>query len=113
MTCKPFKYDIISDHVIEERSGRFIKMLKEIGYNGIVAEIVDEMNPAHVQHITDTGILFITAKCPDGKIILVTGFLITIDKLTAIYKGQRIPQSLYNTVVRNRKKYPKLFSMKE
>lgn len=105
----PLRYDIISDHIIKDRFGRFEKIL-EIGYDSVIAEIVDEMNPTRIQHITDTGILFITAERPDGKIILVTGFLITIEKLTAIYKGKRIPQSLYNTVIKNRRKYSYLYN---
>ena len=110
---KPLKYDIISTHIRESRLNRISIILEKVGYNGVVAEIVDELNPAHIQCITDTGVLFITAKCPDGKILLITGFLITIDKLTAIYKGKRIPPTLYNTVIKNMKKYPELYKMKE
>lgn len=110
---KPLKYDVMANHAKDDRWVRLSKIMAEVGYNEIVAEIVDELNPAHIQNITDTGILFITAKCPDGKIILITGFLITIDKLTAIYKGKRIPPTLYNTVIKNRKKHPKLYDINE
>lgn len=110
---KPLKYDIISTHLRESRLCRISIIMEKVGYNGVVAEIIDELNPAHIQNITDTGILFITARCPDGKVLLITGFLITIDKLTAIYKGKRIPPALYNTVIRNMKKYPELYKMKE
>lgn len=110
---KPLKYDIISSHMREDRLHRISIIMEKVGYEGVIAEIIDELNPAHTQCITDTGILFITAKCPNGKVLLVTGFLISIDKLTAIYKGKRIPSTLYNRVIKNMKKYPELYGMKE
>lgn len=113
MNLQPFKYDELSNHIVAERLDRFVFMLTQIGYNGIVRSVVDEMNPAHIQHITDTGLLFITGKTKKGKTIVVTGFPLTIDKLTAIYKGQRLPQNLYNAVLRNMEMYPQLYKMKK
>lgn len=113
MKLEPFTYDELSDHIVSQRLERFIFMLTQIGYNGIVRSVVDEMNPAHVQHITDTGLLFITGQTKDGRTIVVTGFPLTINKLTAIYKGQRLPQELYNAVLRNMKRFPELYHMKK
>lgn len=109
MRLEPFVYDELSNHIVSERLDRFVFMLTQIGYNGIVRSVVDEMNPAHIQHITDTGLLFITGKNRQGKVIVVTGFPLTIDKLTAIYKGVRLPQELYNAVLKNMRLYPELY----
>lgn len=113
MKLEPFKYDELSNHIVSERLDRFVFMLTRIGYNGIVRSVADEMNPAHTQHITDTGLLFITGTTKQGKVIVVTGFPLTIDKLTAIYKGVRLPQELYNAVLRNMESYPELYKMKK
>lgn len=110
---KPFRYDTISNHIKTERLERFTYLMTEVGYNGIVYEARDEKNLSHMQHITDTGILFLTGKDNKEKIVLVTGFLLTIDKLTAIYKGEHIPQSLYNTVLRNQVKHKAIYTMKK
>lgn len=113
MKLEPFKYDIISTHAWKARGDRFSKMLTEIGFNGIVRSVVDDLNPAHVQHITDTGILFITGTTPEGEVVVVTGFLLTMKKATAIYKGERLPQPLYNAIAYNMRKHSDLFTNEE
>lgn len=113
MHLQPLKYDILSQHVVKERLNRFTTMLDKVGYNGVVRSVVDDFNPAHTQHITDTGMLIITGKDEKGRIIVVTGFLLTIDKLTAIYKNERIPQFLYKKVLYNMEKYKEIFTMND
>lgn len=104
-TLQPFKYDYLSDHVLTARYRRFCGMMEKVGYNGIICSIVDDLNPAHVQHITDTGIIFITGKDKEGKVVVITGYLLSIDKAKAIFKDERMPQVLYNSIINNMREH--------
>ena len=97
----------MSYHASVERIDRLTSLVQRLGFNEIAYETVDSQNPEHIISITDTGIILIRGR-QDGT--LVTGYMGTIDKVTAICHGN-VPIVLKRTVVRNCKKYAFLLNI--
>lgn len=102
------RYGRISRHAQVDRIERLQNILVNIGFTSIVYEGVDNQNPEHLIQITDTGVIFIVSNSEQK--VLVTGYLATVAKLTAVYKGgQNIPRDLKKRVIYNQKKFQYLY----
>ena len=97
----------MSYHARVERLDRLVACMTHIGYNEFAYEIPDPRSPDHIYTITDTGIILVRG-ADDGTV--VTGYMATIKKLTAIFNGN-VPTGLKKIVVRNEKKYAFLLRM--
>ena len=97
----------MSYHARVERLDRLVACMTHIGYNEFAYEIPDPRSPQHYYTITDTGIILVRGT-DDGTV--VTGYMATINKLTALFNGN-VPSSLKKVVVRNEKKYAFLLKM--
>lgn len=94
-------------HARVERLDRLVACMTHIGYNEFAYDLTDERNPEHFYTITDTGLILVRA-ADDGS--LITGYMGTINQITAIFKGN-VPVSLRKTVIHNNKKYAFLLKM--
>ena len=94
-------------HARVERIDRLAACMTTLGYNEFAYRIPDPRNPGHVYIITDTGIILVVG-ADDGAVI--TGFMATIDKITALFHG-KVPVTLRNKVVHNERKYKFLLKM--
>lgn len=97
----------MSYHARVERIDRLVACMTHLGYNEFAYEIPDPRSPDHVYTITDTGIILVRG-VDDGTV--VTGYMATIAKITALFHGN-VPTQLKKTVVRNEKKYAFLLRM--
>lgn len=104
-------YIHLSKHAREERITRLSTIVAEVGLGQYIHEEVYIHNGREcVTRITNTG-LFLAFSVKGQKEVLITGFLLTIDRAMAIYRksGYRhIPNGLYNTILKNSKKYKHL-----
>jgi hypothetical protein len=88
----------MSTHVVEERLDRLTYIAMNIGFGKIIIEHCLETKR---ECITDTGIILVKDLKED---FLITAFVGTIDKVSAIYHAngyERIPTPIYNKVIKN------------
>ena len=97
----------MSYHARVERIDRLVACMTTLGYNEFAYRIPDPRNAEHIYLITDTGIILVVG-ADDGSV--VTGYMATIDKITALFHG-KVPVALRNKVVHNEKKYKFLLKM--
>ena len=81
----------MTHHASVDRLDRLVACVQYLGMSEFVLEQPDPRYPN-------------TVRC-------LTGFMATPKQVCAMYKGQRVPQALYNTVVRNNKKFAFLAEM--
>jgi hypothetical protein len=92
----------MTKHATQERMDRLVKIALTLGWGEILLKSPKE-NGTKMECITSTGVLMIMNKDCDT---LITAFVPSIDKVTAVYKncGQTVPKTLKQVVVRNTKK---------
>lgn len=86
----------MSYHLQYERTERLTKIASTIGFGEVIKESV--FRNANIL-VTSTGVICVVNK---SKKIIITVYTGTINEMKAIYNG-RMPQYLYNQVLRNQK----------
>lgn len=109
-------YIHLSKHAREERITRLSVLVTEIGLGQYIHEYryIDRGRPCIIR-LTNTG-LYLAFSVKEEKEVLITGFLLTIDRAMAIYRKSgyhSIPNGLYNTIRKNIKKYGYLLHCRE
>lgn len=94
----------ISNHVLNDREQRIIRIGTTIGFGKIVFSRKSE--EGKVEAITDTGILFILDE--EAKMI-ITCYPINHRRLFSFFYNKKVPAEIYKTVKENEKKYPEFF----
>ena len=104
-------YINLTRHAREERITRLSTIVAEVGLGQYILEECYVHNGREcVARVTNTG-LFLAFSIKENKEVLITGFLLSIDRAMAIYRHSgyhHIPNGLYNTIRRNAKKYKHL-----
>ena len=98
----------MTHHASVDRLDRLAACVQYLGMSEFVLEQPDTRYPNTVRCLTSTGIIVVRSTTTNR---LITGFMATPKQVCAMYKGQRVPQALYNTVVRNNKKFAFLAEM--
>lgn len=92
-------------HAQVERCDRLAACLTDLGLGEYVLELTSR---GRITRLTSTGLCLIFA--PDGE-TLITGYMCSVKRVVAMYSSmgyKRVPQSIFNTVMGNNKKYPYL-----
>lgn len=95
---------IMTTHCRADRLERLVAIATTIGFGDVVLE-VPTLDGLKKEVLLDSGALLIMDK--DEK-VLVTALVPSISRVTALYNSagiKHIPQSVYNKVVKNQKKY--------
>lgn len=104
----------ISYHASEERIERLTACLTTLGYNDFVLQVEDKQRGNNTtQFLTDTGII-IVRNSDNGNI--VTGYMATIAQAIKMYRVagfEKMPDGMYNKIVRNNKKYKELLDIQK
>jgi hypothetical protein len=107
----PIDMTNLSYHVIEERKKR-LEIVDNIGVGTPVAtiEVFDQRDGRVYKTLTSTGVVVIRSKITN---MVITLYLATIGQAFYIYRTSygataRLPHNLYNTVMYNNAKYPRL-----
>jgi hypothetical protein len=95
-------------HAKVERIDRLSACVTILGVGEVILETVFEESRLR---LTDTGLCLVVDRYEEK---LITGYMCPIHRCTAMYKSMgyaRVPHGIYNTVVKNCKKYPHLLQM--
>ena len=91
----------MSKHVQYDRTDRMVYIAMTVGFGNILFEKVHEDKR---ECVTDTGVLLV--KSLDGE-TLITAFILNMDKAICLYRtvygDRRMPTSLHQTILKNRK----------
>lgn len=93
----------VSTHVSVDRLARIDYIIDTVGFGEPVFERPSSANANNYEQLTTTGVIVVRAK---DTHIVVTAFIASIDKVTAMYKTKRdgqVPNSIYKRVLANRK----------
>ena len=91
----------MSRHAINDRLDRLTNLVITLGAGEVAFSRPDYNHPGTIKEITTTGII-LCRKAEDGT--LITGFMATIDQAYEVYGGKP-PQTIFNVVKYNNKKY--------
>lgn len=104
----------ISYHASTERIERLTACLTTLGYNNFVLQVEDKKRGnGTTQFLTDTGII-IVRNSNNGN--LVTGYMATIAQAIKMYRVagyQKMPDGMYQKVVRNNEKHKELLDIQK
>ena len=95
-------------HARIERADRLAACIEHLGLDDIVLEVILHKN---MFRLTNTGIIFVYDVTGE---VLITGYMATMKKTTMLYRSQgyeRIPQNIYNRVVKINKRYKFLLEL--
>ena len=89
-------------HLSEDRLDRVVFIATEIGYGNVIKEKLyhDETRGTFWRQLTDTGVLIVRT---EDKNKVITLWLANINQATETYNGARLPQYVYNRILKNRK----------
>lgn len=88
-------------HLSDDRLDRVVFIATKIGYGNVIQEKVylNTERGNYWRQITDTGVLIVRS---EDKKTIITMWLANINQATEIYNGRRLPQYLYNRIMKNR-----------
>ena len=89
----------MSEHTKTDRLDRMVYIATTVGFGNVVFEKVEEDKR---ECLTDTGVLLVKALEKD---FLITAFIVTLDKASALYKSagyERMPDNLYRKIQKNK-----------
>lgn len=82
---------IPSEHLIEHRMDRYMEIQMKIGFGNKFVVVV-EMDTKY-ECLTDTGVVMVISKDTyDGKRLLITTYVGTIDKANAMFRSSGYPK---------------------
>lgn len=97
---------IPSEHLIEHRMDRYMEIQMKIGFGNKFVVVV-EMDTKY-ECLTDTGVVMVISKDTyDGKRLLITTYVGTIDKASAMFKStgySRLPSFVSTAIIKANKK---------
>lgn len=95
-----------SDHLINHRMDRYMEIQLKIGFGSKFVAIVEMENK--YECLTDSGVVMVVSKDTyNGKRLLITTYVGTIDKASAMFKSSgypRIPSFVSAAIIKANKK---------
>lgn len=98
----------LSRHARQDRVERLSRIVMEVGLGHIIFEYIER---GRTCQITSTGVLMVYS-IEDTERVLLTAYLLTMDKAAAVYKHRGyndIPRMVVNSINKNRQKHRDLF----
>lgn len=89
-------------HASVERVDRLAACVEHLGMSKFVIEVPDRKYKGTKRCLTSTGIMMIISQTT-GE--LITGWMASPAQVCSLYAGKRVPQKLYNRVVKNNQMY--------
>lgn len=95
-----------SEHLIEHRMDRYMEIQMKIGFGSKYVAVVEMENK--YECLTDTGVVMVISKDTyKGKRLLITTYVGTIDKASAMFKSTgstRLPSFVSAAIIKANKK---------
>ena len=91
----------MSHHAVNDRLDRLTNLALTLGMGEVIFSRPDHRHPGTIKEITTTGIILCKSE-QNG--CLITAFMATVEQAYELYGG-RPPQTIFNTVKYNNKKY--------